>query len=279
MKVSIITINFNNLLGLKKTLESVFEQTYQNIEYIIIDGGSSDGSKELIESLSGKFSFWVSEPDSGIYNAMNKGVMKASGDYVIHMNSGDAFYSKNTLTECISSLASGEDVICGNSYFVNDSYGRAPYIWQAPKEVSFRYFCRDTLNHQSMFIKRNLFNRVGLYSEQYKVSSDWMFLMQAFAFHKATYKKINLIVSLFDRSGFSTVNWEVGLREQQKIFINHFSFFYNDGSSDDLEFFYPFLSNFKKNMKILIKMVLPHWVVRSIESYKARKRIEKISVS
>ena len=98
MKYSIITINLNNSAGLRKTIESVVNQTFQDFEYIIIDGGSTDGSVDIIKEYSSRIDYWVSEPDRGIYNAMNKGIVQAHGDYINFMNSGDCF-SKNTILE------------------------------------------------------------------------------------------------------------------------------------------------------------------------------------
>ena len=103
--LSIITINYNNVLGLKRTLESVTGQSYSNFEYIVIDGGSTDGSKEHILKYSDKISYWISEPDRGIYHAMNKGIAKASGEYLLFMNSGDLFYNNFILNEVIDDIS------------------------------------------------------------------------------------------------------------------------------------------------------------------------------
>ncbi len=92
MKLSIITVNLNNKDGLQKTIDSVISQTFKDFEWIVIDGGSTDGSKELIEKYSDYISYWVSEPDKGIYNAMNKGIKVAKGDYLEFLNSGDIFF-------------------------------------------------------------------------------------------------------------------------------------------------------------------------------------------
>ena len=97
MKYSIITVNYNNKEGLRKTIESVISQTFRDFEYIVIDGGSSDGSAELLKEYSDKITYWVSEPDKGIYNGMNKGIAKATGDYLNFMNSGDCFYDQQVL--------------------------------------------------------------------------------------------------------------------------------------------------------------------------------------
>ena len=278
-KLTVITINYNNKWGLKDTLESVFEQTCQDFEYILIDGGSTDGSKELLQYYDNKFTYWISERDTGIFNAMNKGLKQATGEYIIHMNSGDTFYAKNILEKVIPKLESGEDILCGNSFFVNDHNSESPYFWIAPQQVSFNFFCKDTLNHQSMFIKRSLFERVGFYSETYKAASDWIFLLQAFSFHDATYKKLDFCVSKYDRSGFSSVNWEVGFKEQQEVFQKQFSFFYFDFSGKDLDFTYPFWSNMKRNIKKLLKILLPYGVVRYLELYKAQRRMKKVGLN
>ena len=95
--ISIITVNFNDKIGLERTLESVFSQNFRNFEYLVIDGGSNDGSKDLLEKNSEKINYWVSEPDKGIYNAMNKGISFAKGEYLIFLNSGDHLKNENSL--------------------------------------------------------------------------------------------------------------------------------------------------------------------------------------
>src|SRR5215213_3812369 len=97
---SIISINLNNAEGLQKTFDSVFNQTFTDFEYIIIDGGSSDGSEEIIKENADKFSYWVSEKDDGIYDAMNKGIAKATGDYLLFLNSGDHLLDSSILQKC-----------------------------------------------------------------------------------------------------------------------------------------------------------------------------------
>jgi glycosyltransferase involved in cell wall biosynthesis len=261
LKITILTINFNNLSGLKKTFESIWEQGSQDFEFVVIDGGSTDGSKEFIESFSKKIAYWVSEPDEGVYHAMNKGLARSTGEYIIHMNSGDTFYSCDTLKEVMPLLDTREDVICGHSLYINDHQGASSYIWKAPQEVTFRYFCQDTLNHQSMFIRKDLFDRVGYYEERYKSSSDWIFLLRSFAYHRASYKPLDVFISKYDRSGLSTVNWKLGATEQQEVLKEEFSFFYND-SAKDIELVLPFWSNLKRNFKRFIKLALPYGIVR-----------------
>ena len=115
MKLSVITINFNNRDGLRKTIESVVNQTFKDFEYIIIDGGSTDGSVDVIKEYADRIDYWVSEPDKGIYNAMNKGIDVAKGEYCIFMNSGDCFYV-NDVYENVFRELDGVDIIIGDSY-------------------------------------------------------------------------------------------------------------------------------------------------------------------
>ena len=121
MKLSIITINFNNRNGLEKTIESVTSQTCKDFEWIIIDGGSTDGSRELVEKKQKYITYWCSEPDSGIYNAMNKGIKKAKGDYCFFLNSGDRLHDKDVMMNVLGEL-DGTDFVSGNVWCVNDQY-------------------------------------------------------------------------------------------------------------------------------------------------------------
>ena len=116
-QISIITINYNNASGLEKTIRSVVEQTYNEYEYIIIDGASSDKSKEVIQEYQRYIDFWCSEKDSGIYNAMNKGIQKASGEYLLFLNSGDVLNNSAVLAD-IHGFLSGEDFVYGDLVFV-----------------------------------------------------------------------------------------------------------------------------------------------------------------
>lgn len=146
--ISVITINYNNSTGLRKTIQSVIAQTYNNIEYIVIDGGSTDGSKSVIEEYEKDIDFWVSEPDGGIYPAMNKGTSHAHGDYCIYMNSGDIFYSKDVLQKVVDSNPK-EDIVCGD-LCIGDN------IIPNPDEVTMEVFYRSTLYHQATFILTSL---------------------------------------------------------------------------------------------------------------------------
>lgn len=208
MRLSVITINYNNALGLKKTLDSVFNQTSKDFEYIVIDGASSDDSVEVIKEYENIITYWVSEPDKGIYNAMNKGIARAKGDYCIFMNSGDVFYEKSTIERVLVNL-DGTAVITGSIKFANG-------IKEAPSEITLVNFLRNTLAHQSSFIKTALLKKYG-YDENYKIVSDWKFWIQVLVLDNLSYKSIDIVVSEYDLTGISITNTALRESERQKV--------------------------------------------------------------
>ena len=226
MVVSIITINYNNLEGLKKTMKSVLEQTYGNIEYIVIDGGSTDGSKEYIEEHSESLAYWVSEPDKGIYNAMNKGIDKASGNYLLFLNSGDWLVDNGAIGE-IEPERFQKDVISCNIQVIG---GERDFIKCPPPEISFSYLFRDTLPHQSTFIKKSLFKKLGYYDENLTIVADWKFFILALCKFNATYGYIQKVISTFNLEGLSSqkenqINFK---KERQIVLKKEFDVFTKD---------------------------------------------------
>jgi glycosyltransferase involved in cell wall biosynthesis len=198
-KISVITINFNNLAGLVKTINSVVCQTYPVVEYIIVDGGSTDGSLEYLQKIDAKIYKWISEPDSGIYNAMNKAIAMASGEYLIFMNSGDYFYSDNVLTNVFDEEQSA-DIIYGRS--IREHAGEKtiwPYVFDVDKGDLYKY----SLHHQSMFFKRELFGKYGGYNEDLKVVADWEFCFRLYLQTDTTFMRIDDFISVFDLDGLS----------------------------------------------------------------------------
>lgn len=212
MKISIITINLNNRDGLKRTIESVISQTFSDFEWILIDGNSTDGSKDLIREYSSYFAYWVSETDKGIYNAMNKGVDHANGDYVIFMNSGDCFASNNVLTEA-SILLSDGDIIYGDVNYVQQD-GIIKYV-PSPEKLTLRYLYIDTICHQAAFIKRSLFLEVR-YNENRKLVSDWEFFVIMYIKNKV-FIHIPVIICNYDKCGASA-NSSLVYEERKMLF-------------------------------------------------------------
>ncbi|HMT72912.1 MAG TPA: glycosyltransferase family 2 protein [Chitinophagaceae bacterium] len=200
MKLSIVTINYNNAEGLQKTIESVVKQSFKAFEYIIIDGGSSDGSNELLNKHNDSISYWVSEPDKGIYNAMNKGIKKAQGEYLLFLNSGDYLFDNNTI-ENVLPLLKGEDIIAGQLVHFNEE---REWYNNPPDTPAFDFFTISSLPHPATFIKRELFEKYGYYSEQLKICSDWKFFMDVLVIHKRSYKKVDFFISMFNEDGISS---------------------------------------------------------------------------
>lgn len=211
MKYTIITINYNNKSGLKKTIESVINQCFQDFEYIIIDGGSTDGSLAILDEYKDSIDFCISEADSGIYNAMNKGIRKARGQYLNFMNSGDSFHSHCTLKE-VDDCINGEDIITGSFYDEQSSRVHSLHI----RDITLFTLLKETFNHQSTFYKRTLFNN-RLYDESYRIQSDSKFNLQAIVFDNCTVKIIDVIVTNYDFNGISGINKDLVESEWRRL--------------------------------------------------------------
>lgn len=203
MKISIITINYNNKFGLKKTIDSILCQTDQNFEFIIIDGDSTDGSKNLFREVTIKRKIIVSEPDNGIFNAMNKGVKLAHGEYILFLNSGDSLADKSVIRDINSSelLNQSIDIVTGDTICEKD--GKFDHLWPAPDFVTINTFYSGSLCHQSTFIHRQLLIKYP-YIESNRFCSDRLHFMKVFGFGEATYKTYHRNISRFDCSGISS---------------------------------------------------------------------------
>ena len=203
MLLSIITINRNNLAGLKKTVESVLQQSYVDYEWIVIDGGSTDGSRALIEQHAGQLAFWCSEPDGGIYNALNKGLSHANGEYVQFLNSGDWLYDDHTLEKAISTIADDNqqaDIYYGDNLQVRDDGQSVPATY--PDELGFLFFPYNNICHQATFYRRTLFDG-NPYDESFSIVSDWAMNLNLL-FKGATFKHLEQFIVYYDNSGRSS---------------------------------------------------------------------------
>jgi glycosyltransferase involved in cell wall biosynthesis len=253
-KLSIITINYNNLEGLKRTVVSVVNQTWQEFEYIIIDGGSTDGSADYIESHSAHIDYWVSESDKGIYNAMNKGIAKATGEYLLFLNSGDHLNDSKGL-EKNSVFLKEKDLVYFNIKEIRDN---TTNIKKCPQEITFSYMVKDSIPHQSTFIRKNLFDTIGLYDEKLEIVSDWKFFLIALGKYKATYLYVNDDFSTFYIGGISSHNnnYQKMLHEKELVISSDFSIF----KDETKEYFrlQEIVYNLRKSKKInwLIKLGL-----------------------
>ena len=211
MYLSIITINRNNAAGLEKTLQSVASQTYKEFEYIIVDGASTDGSVEVIKKYEAQFAHlkWVSEPDSGIYNAMNKGIRMATGDYIQILNSADCLAAPDVTERMLKALEERQNpsILYGNMIKV-DADGRL--IGKSREvEYSLRQYYASTMNHDCCYIRRSLFEKYGCYDESLKIVSDWKWFLQAIGLGDVRPVYADIDVTLFDANGISETNLDL----------------------------------------------------------------------
>ncbi|MDR3260119.1 MAG: glycosyltransferase [Fusobacteriaceae bacterium] len=227
MKLSIITVNLNNREGLQKTIDSVVSQTFTDYEYIIIDGGSTDGSVDIIKQYEDKITYWVSEQDKGIYNAMNKGIMQAKGEYCLFLNSGDWLYNDNILNDLFS-LDFNEDIIYGNEIDIYPD-GTLKEV-KFNRKISFGFLFINYLPHQASFFKRILFDKVGFYSENYKYNSDQEFYFKAIFKYECSFIHIDIYITYYDRSGISSnkENHDELMRERDTVVKQIFPLLYDD---------------------------------------------------
>jgi len=229
-KLSVITINFNNAIGLRQTMKSVLEQTFTDLEYIVIDGGSADGSVEVIKEFEHiKFEIsesdpkinvnipfqWISESDKGIYHAMNKGIALAKGEYCFFINSGDYFVSPNVVKSVFSegpeeSIIFGNLIIGLNNKITGKIRGKSTLTF-------FDLYKSNVVKHQSAFIKRKLFEVYGLYNENLKIVADWEFFLKTLGFANESYRYMDIDIAYFDNDGISSNAGNVTINERNHV--------------------------------------------------------------
>ena len=218
MELSIITINWNNAVGLKKTMESVIAQSCQNFEYIVVDGGSSDGSVDIIKNYDNIPNLkWISEKDKGIYNAMNKGIKMASGEYVQFLNSGDSLTDKDVVKKMLDEVEKNghPDIMTGN---LLKDYGKVIIRdSNSLDKINLWHFYNGSINHPSSYIKLDLFEQYGLYDESLRIVSDWKWFMNVIVFNNVKPVFVNVDVVLFDTNGISETNEQLNIDEKLKV--------------------------------------------------------------
>ena len=218
MKLSIITINKDNAEGLQKTLDSVACQVWHDFEHIIVDGASKDRSVDIIRDYAVDVHpypvKWLSEPDTGIYNAMNKGIRMANGEYLFFLNSGDYLYDKNVLSK-VFAIRFNEDVVYGYLMF---NYREHVIEGERKKTITLRTFIDDTIHHSgNAFVKKEAFEQWGLYDEKLKIVSDWKWFLQAVGLSSATTRFVDVCTSVFSCDGISEIQKELGLAERASV--------------------------------------------------------------
>jgi len=211
-KITIVTVVYNGKRLLEKTIGSVLSQTYANMEYIVVDGASTDGTTDIIRKYEASLSAWISEQDDGIYHAMNKGVDMATGDRICFVNCGDVFVDEHTVQKVVNGLIeSGDDadIVYGN-ILVNTKEGLKERIASSPCNKHRMFFC-----HQSAFVKTALMQKFP-FDEKYKMSADLKFFKQCY-YHGMKFHHLNFPVVIYDVSGISHTNRRAGLKENVNV--------------------------------------------------------------
>ncbi len=209
-KISVITVCRNEAATIRKTLDSIVCQTFRDYELIVVDGGSTDGTKEIIEEYASKIDWWISEPDGGIYNAMNKGVAHACGDYVIFMNGGDCFHAATTMQDVVDRGMTA-DIIEG--YALNGvSHSRL----REPSADIVDRLLTDGISHQSTFTRRELLER-NHFDERYKIVADWKLWLQTLVRDRNTYQFVGVDVADIDMTGVTYSQFRQNLQERDQV--------------------------------------------------------------
>lgn len=276
MKLSIITINLNDAEGLDKTIQSVVGQTvFDQIEYIIIDGGSTDDSPKVIQKYASELAYYQIGPDRGIYKQMNKGVSVSTGEYLLFLNSGDNLHN-NASIEGIFSELHDIDFLIGEMVFL--ATGR---LFEVPEKLTLLSFMQGSLPHNATFIKRDWLEKYP-YDESLRIVSDWKFFVQAFVIGNASYKLVNNIISDFDCNGISSKNRdlceiekELALKEMfpQRVIDDYRHFLKGSGYEDTpYDRFYIKLRNYRYGNVLYSFNVL---ILRIIACFKKGARFSK----
>ena len=211
-KLSIITINYNNKSGLEQTIKSVVNQNAEkHTEHIIIDGGSNDGSLDVIDENKEHFSYWCSEKDNGIYHAMNKGIAHATGEYLLFLNSGD-FLEPEVIATVLNELT-GTDIIYGDIIFQTTNGERQTMVY--PDTLSIEYMFFKAIGHPATFFRRSLFQRYA-YNESLKIVSDWEFLFKKIIMESHSTRHIPLFISTFMTDGISSTSGDLCDQERRE---------------------------------------------------------------
>lgn len=237
--LSVISINYNNAAGLERTIKSVLAQKYRNFEYIVIDGGSEDRSCNIIRIYENNINYWSSEPDNGVYDAMNKGIEKSSGEYCFFLNSGD-YLVNNKVFENVFETTPNEDVLFGNLYVC--IRGRVVAKAYGKEKLEFSDIYGHTIKQQATFIKRNLFKSFGLFNQNRKIVADWEFFIKTVGLGNVSYRYINEFISYFDNNGLSNQNAVIVKKEKEEVIQENIPLMMQPD--------YEFLSKYKKFDKL-----------------------------
>lgn len=214
--ISVITVVRNGASTIEQTILSVINQDYLDFEYIIIDGVSTDGTLAIIDKYSDKIHKVISEPDSGIYDAMNKGISLAAGEWIYFLGCDDILYANNTFSELFSGNEENIDVLYGNVIFKNSGI-----IFDG--EFDYNKMCVCSPCHQAIFYKKELFDRFGLFNLKYRINADAEMHVRTFCGDGVVWSYKNQIIAIFNDTGVSSVKTDKDMRNDSfEIIYNNF---------------------------------------------------------
>ncbi len=255
--ITIITVSYNAINTIEETIKSVINQTYPNLEFIIIDGKSKDGTLDIIKKYENKISYWISESDKGIYDAMNKGIKIARGEYINFMNCGDTFYSNTAIQDIINACNQDSDIIYGNTNRIFDIGG---FIKKGQTATIKNYM---PFGHQASFTKSSLMKE-HYFDTYYKICADRHFFYKAFQNGKK-FEFVDVTICNYEaENGYSAINIKKLLREKGEI----------EGKTQTLNWkfkYYSFLIKFE--IKNIIKSILPKSILNKFRLNKAIKKL------
>ncbi|QCU73125.1 MULTISPECIES: glycosyltransferase family 2 protein [Pseudoalteromonas] len=205
MKVSIVTVCYNSAATIEHTIQSVLSQSHDNIEYIVVDGGSTDDTLNIIDKYKNKLSKVISEPDHGIYDAMNKGIKNATGEIVGILNSDDFYETNESISQVVAAFEPSIDVVFGNLVFVKpENLNHITRFYSLPNFKAWKLRFGWMPPHPASFIKKDLYDKYGLYKIDYKISADYEIFIRFLLVHKARFKHINSTLVRMRDGGVST---------------------------------------------------------------------------
>ena len=247
LRVSIITVSYNNVGTIADTINSVLSQSYANIEYIIIDGASSDGTTELVTSFGQRISKFISAPDTGMYDALNKGIGLATGDIVGILNSDDFFYDNNVIEKVVSAFDESDiDAVFGDVQFVDPvKTSKIVRYYSSKKFNSSRFRFGYMPAHPSFYVRRELFEKIGYYKTDYKIAADFELVIRFLFINKVKYKYLEMPFISMRMGGLSNktissnyiLNKEIARACKENGIKTNFIFIYSKYFTKIFEFF------------------------------------------
>jgi glycosyltransferase involved in cell wall biosynthesis len=215
--ISVVTVVFNDVKRIEETIQAVASQTYANVDHIIIDGGSTDGTLDVLRRHDADISYWMSEPDSGVYDAMNKGIARVTDpeSYILFANSGDNLYSSDAL-ERVAEQARGEDMLYGKMLLSDDQISAV-----VGKRVELPDLAFQTLCHPATFVRRKIFDSVGMFDTKYSIAADYDHIVRCFAAPVST-RFVDVVVSRMRMGGLSEDQFMKSCRERKDVIRRRF---------------------------------------------------------